>query len=286
MKTTVTRVFLLTLLVLCLSATALMAGADEYKGPAWTFEVTLQDLDPNFMIAASESEPLEDTYVPSRLTTLKQSRNSVTGGTENVGINLATNAAFQLQEAAATALYRMCSDAQQQGVTLYIRQAYRTFEESNSRYERFRKRSAGDVTPPAQDDYRTGLAVTIVGKDWRAKTLEASRFSSSTEAAWLNKNCTRYGFVVRYPEGKDKLTGNSAEPWHLRYVGESIATFMNKNNYCLEEFLEEYQIACDEFAARGGNIAEALLAYHLPEGPIQLEDMGPDGDHEIVLFHD
>lgn len=55
---------------------------------------------------------------------------------------------------------------------------------------------------------------------------------------WILENCTRYGFVVRYPEGKDSLTGQPGNTWHLRYVGNVHAAVMAQNNQCLEEYVE------------------------------------------------
>lgn len=55
---------------------------------------------------------------------------------------------------------------------------------------------------------------------------------------WLIDNCMKYGFIVRYPEGKSAATGEAYCPWHLRYVGVHHALFMTANNMCLEEYVE------------------------------------------------
>ena len=51
-------------------------------------------------------------------------------------------------------------------------------------------------------------------------------------------NAHKYGWILRYPEGKEDITGYSAEPWHWRYVGVAAATEMKNNNQCLEEYLK------------------------------------------------
>ena len=68
-------------------------------------------------------------------------------------------------------------------------------------------------------------------------------YTGTGECSWLNQNCYQYGFVVRFPEDKEELTGIDYEPWHFRYVGIPHAYMMTKNNLCLEEyisFLKQY----------------------------------------------
>lgn len=66
------------------------------------------------------------------------------------------------------------------------------------------------------------------------RTLE---YDGADEEAWIIQNCTNYGFIVRYPQGKDASTGQSGCTWHLRYVGKVHASLMNQNNLCLEEYV-------------------------------------------------
>lgn len=57
------------------------------------------------------------------------------------------------------------------------------------------------------------------------------------EGVWLKDNCYKYGFIVRYPKGKENYTGYDYEPWHLRYVGRELATKLHDSGQCLEEYL-------------------------------------------------
>ena len=141
------------------------------------------------------------------------------------------------------------------------------------------------MQPAGECDYETGLAVTVVNKDYRGATLDAT-FAYTNEALWLEQNAHRFGFVLRYPAGKEPVTGCTYEPWHLRYVGTEPAKYMAEHDLCLEEFLAEVDAAYADFAARGGNVEAAIAASILPEGPLQLSELGPDGDAEIILFHD
>ena len=61
-------------------------------------------------------------------------------------------------------------------------------------------------------------------------------FGRTSEGKWLKKNCHKYGFIIRYPKNKTKITGYSYEPWHLRYVGKNLAKYLKKNKMTLEEY--------------------------------------------------
>ena len=126
----------------------------------------------------------------------------------------------------------------------------------------------------------------VVGKDWRVKTLTAPEFAQTPEYQWLAANCARYGYVIRYPEFKEDITGAEFEPWHLRYVGTDIANYMSSHDLCLEEFCQEKDAAQEEFISRGGDVNAAISAEELPDGPVILLEEGPDGDREITIFHD
>ena len=64
-----------------------------------------------------------------------------------------------------------------------------------------------------------------------------SDYDGTGEYAWINENCSHYGYVLRYTEDKQDTTGIQAEPWHYRYVGQPHAAYMQENNVCLEEYL-------------------------------------------------
>ena len=96
------------------------------------------------------------------------------------------------------------------------------------------------VTEPGYSEHHTGLAVDVVDESWYNnypdEVLEAG-FGNQPGAKWLAKNAPNYGFIIRYPKGKEKITMIDYEPWHLRYVGEESAKYITKNNLTLEEYL-------------------------------------------------
>jgi len=73
------------------------------------------------------------------------------------------------------------------------------------------------------------------------------------ETQWMAENCARFGFILRYPADKEDITEINYEPWHLRYVGVEVATYIMDNGLCLEEFYNQLMTAIDEFVANGGD---------------------------------
>lgn len=86
-------------------------------------------------------------------------------------------------------------------------------------------------------EHQTGLAYDIMGEDYNAKYTE--EFANSKESQWLKENAYKYGFIERFPQGKESQTNRRAEPWHYRYVGVDIAQKMKQEQLTLEEYLNE-----------------------------------------------
>lgn len=95
------------------------------------------------------------------------------------------------------------------------------------------------LTEPGHSEHHTGLALDIVDEEWivSGQGLEPE-YENEASQKWLLASMTDYGFVLRYPEGKEEITGINYEPWHFRYVGVENAQFMEKNELTLEEYIE------------------------------------------------
>lgn len=91
--------------------------------------------------------------------------------------------------------------------------------------------AARHVARPGTSEHELGLAVDF-------NSVDESYFRNTAEAKWLAAHCAEYGFVIRYPEDKESVTGIIYEPWHLRFVGVKHAKRMNELNMCLEEYCE------------------------------------------------
>ena len=139
------------------------------------------------------------------------------------------------------------------GYSLQVISGYRTFARSaqlleNEVQEQMRLNgysrekaeevAATRVAPPGTSEHNTGLAVDILSIDYYThhSSIEES-FEYDPEAIWMKENCAKYGFILRYPKGKSDITGIIFEPWHFRYVGVEIATYIMENDLTLEEYL-------------------------------------------------
>lgn len=145
-------------------------------------------------------------------------------------------------------LQKMLDDARAQGLDPLICSGYRTkelqtklFNDQVNTYqnqglskEDAKKKAAVWIAVPGTSEHQTGLAVDIysVGN----QRLDRSQEKTAVQK-WLIKNCWKYGYILRYPSDKRKITGIGYEPWHYRYVGKRAAKAIYKQHVCLEEYL-------------------------------------------------
>ncbi|QQU18171.1 M15 family metallopeptidase [Enterococcus casseliflavus] len=118
-------------------------------------------------------------------------------------------------------------------------------------------------TEPGYSEHHTGLAVDVVDQDWyqnHTGELLNEGFGDTEGGKWLQAHAREYGFIIRYPKGKHAITQIDYEPWHLRYVGVEVATYIEEQELTFEEFLEEAK----EHIAR----KEAELSSHEWEDPL------------------
>lgn len=146
-------------------------------------------------------------------------------------------------------LLEMISDAKKDNITLAICSPYRDMQYQEKLFQRkivrymqsgmsyldaFQK--AGEtVTVPGASEHQIGLALDIVSSTY---TSLDEGFGETAAGKWLEENSYRYGFILRYPQNKEYVTGIAYEPWHYRYVGVEAATYIMKNQITLEEFWE------------------------------------------------
>lgn len=107
--------------------------------------------------------------------------------------------------------------------------------------EEARKETMKLMTEPGYSEHHTGLSVDVVDSDYFERTagnLLVSGYGDEPGAKWIAANAAKYGFIVRYPVGKEEITKIDYEPWHLRYVGAENATYITEHNLCLEEYLD------------------------------------------------
>ncbi len=121
--------------------------------------------------------------------------------------------------------------------TMLFDKKVRKYMNSGMSYMDAYKLSSQAVTVPGSSEHQIGLAVDIITDGYI--TLDEG-FADTPAGKWLADNCYKYGFILRYPAGKEEITSIEFEPWHFRYVGVEAATVMTKNGICLEEFWNKY----------------------------------------------
>lgn len=133
--------------------------------------------------------------------------------------------------------------AKADGINLYPISAFRPHSTQvslfNARVERARNEGYSDpvveaarhVAKPGTSEHELGLAIDF-------NSVDEENFKNTAEAKWLATHCAEYGFVIRYPEDKESVTGIIYEPWHVRYVGTENAKRMTELNMCLEEYVD------------------------------------------------
>lgn len=102
-------------------------------------------------------------------------------------------------------------------------------------YEEAYTEVAKETMPPGCSEHSTGLAFDIVALSYQM--LDSGQ-EHTAETQWLHEHCAEYGFILRYPKGKEEITNISYESWHYRYVGVEAATYIMEQGITLEEYLE------------------------------------------------
>lgn len=151
-----------------------------------------------------------------------------------------------MRSAAAKALEKMFAGAKSDGIYLAGVSAYRSEATQTTLFNRYvakdgeaKARTYSAV--PGHSEHQTGLSIDVSGST--GKCAAESCFGGTKEAKWLAKHASEYGFIIRYPEGKEAITGYMYEPWHVRYVGKDIATSIAKSNSTLEEYFDAIPVS-------------------------------------------
>lgn len=218
------------------------------------------NLDKTYLILANKTNALGSTYEPATLTKLSCS----------------TTYEMSLESRAAQALYAMLDEMKAAGVSdISVTSAYRSYEYQTSTYNGWVKEEmkapisddayrvlgqeyikmnylekkiyslnladAQKVAQsysalPGQSEHQTGLCVDFITSEMNDELTEA--FEDTEAFAWLAQNAYKFGFILRYPKGKEDITGYTYEPWHYRFVGREAATDIYNGGTTLEQYLQ------------------------------------------------
>ena len=190
----------------------------------------------NIPLLVNKSHPLPAGFTPANLVTVKDLAGSLL---------IYERDTIQAVREAAEALIRMVQAAQADGITPWkLREAYRTIDDQQRIFDSRVKSymDAGntksqalsitrrEVADPGSSEHHTGLAFDL--------NVPGEYFVDTAQYLWLKRHCWDYGFILRYTDEKDEITGITGEEWHIRYVGVEHSQKMRDMDYCLEEYVE------------------------------------------------
>lgn len=147
----------------------------------------------------------------------------------------------QMRKVAAEALEDMFEAADKEGLELFAQSGFRSFDRQQEIFaanvEKNGEEAANKYSArPGESEHQTGLTMDVTNADVGFDLI--IEFGETPEGKWIEKHASDYGFIIRYPEGKEDVTKYQYEPWHLRYVGEKAAKKIMKKKITLEEYLE------------------------------------------------
>jgi D-alanyl-D-alanine carboxypeptidase len=153
-----------------------------------------------------------------------------------------TEASRYMRAEAADAFHQMVDKATEADIEIKMTTAYRSYHFQKVLYDNYVARE-GQVmadtfsAKPGQSEHQTGLAVDVSSPSVGYQL--SNEYGEKVEGKWLAENAYRFGFILRFPKGKEHITGFQYEPWHLRYVGLTAAKEIHEQGLSLEEYLQQ-----------------------------------------------
>lgn len=186
----------------------------------------------DFTKLVNKTNLLDETYVPNNLIETDQNENNFHNYAD-------PTLKPQVQKYVFEQFQKLQHEAAKDNLFIIIDSGYRSYEYQKKVYEKICKEKGLEyakqfVAPPGASEHQTGIAIDIAAI--RNNNYSDEIEENDKEVLWMMDHSYKYGFILRYPKGKENITGYSFEPWHFRYVGISLATFIHQNNLTLEEY--------------------------------------------------
>ena len=168
------------------------------------------------LVLVNKNNKLDKNYVPNDL--------------EEINVKYSNEGKF-LRKDAKEAFETLSSDASKLGYKVIAVSAYRNYEYQDKLFNYYTEKygieyALGCSAKPGHSEHQTGLAVDVMGSN-----NSYDDFEFSDEFEWMRDNAYKYGFILRYPKGKENITGFKYEPWHYRDVGKEVAKIIYEKNY-------------------------------------------------------
>lgn len=203
----------------------------ESDEPAITIDMEEDLLDPDSIkVLVNKQYALPEDYAPDDLVTVE-----VPTVLENPEIR-------QLREVASEALTDMFAAAEEDGIILYARSGYRSYQTQVELFNNYVSNHGEEAANrysarPGESEHQTGLAMDVTSESVNYQLTEA--FGETPEGQWVEENAHDFGYIIRYLEGEEEVTGYQYEPWHLRYLGKELAADVAESGLTYEEYLLE-----------------------------------------------
>lgn len=177
----------------------------------------------DYTALVNQTRRLPSDYIPQNL--------------EEINIMYANEHKYLVHDA-KVAFEQLSEEAKKEGFSIIAVSAYRDYEYQKELYTYYVEKKGIKYAKkcsalPGHSEHQTGLAVDVMGSN-----LDYDEFENSVEFPWMKSHAHLYGFILRYPKGKEDITGFKYEPWHYRYVGIDVATYIYENKLTLEEYTE------------------------------------------------
>lgn len=187
--------------------------------------------DPNLVLVNKE-EIVDEDYAPEELVYIDESMRAADRAPQYQ----------RMQPEAAAAFEELVNAAAEDGMTIKVTTAYRPYSYQADLYYYYLAVKGEEWTqqysaPPGTSEHQTGLAADVSCEEINYE-LDVS-FGETAEGEWLRQHAHEYGYILRYQEGQEDITGYSYEPWHIRYVGKEAAEVITEKGITLEEFLRD-----------------------------------------------
>ncbi|WP_176555698.1 D-alanyl-D-alanine carboxypeptidase family protein [Virgibacillus ndiopensis] len=145
-----------------------------------------------------------------------------------------------MRKEAAKALEKMFAAAGKADLELYAQSGYRSYNRQQTLFasysEQHGEKEANKFSArPGESEHQTGLTMDVTSPDIEFQL--NTEFGKTDEGKWVKENAHKFGFIIRYPKGKEDITEYQYEPWHLRYVGKEAAQVIYEQELTLEEYL-------------------------------------------------
>ncbi len=188
-------------------------------------DIKTSDINKNLLLINNKYYKLPDNYEPTDLVSIK---------------NWYSYGDNKIRKEVYDKFIEMFNSAKESNYTLIINSAYRSLKEQQEVYNQIlstntQEYTDGKAARPGHSEHQTGLAIDII-----TPGANGDNFDQTETFKWLENNSYKYGFILRYPKGKEYLTGYNYESWHFRYVGVEAATIIHNEGITFDEYYAYY----------------------------------------------